>query len=283
MACSRRAPSSSIPALFADGDGGLRLLARRRRPPGSTCSGRPTRPTRRACCRAARRAGAQLGVYADRAGLAGDSRRRRRGSIACVESAARSRRPSLPVIIPVTEFRDMFGMALTNMINGADPARPSWTRPPSSSSRSWTRARRPEPRPAVSAQPSPERRRAAHAGGPRAPGRHAAIPAGAGSYLLFALPALVVIFAVIVFPWLFTVYMSAARLEDRSASALRRPRQLLPAGRTTSASSRSIGHTFYFTLLAVMLPLVLGIAAAVDLPPRVPAARPVARASSRCR
>ena len=31
-------------------------------------------------------------------------------------------RPQLPVIIPVTEFRDVFGIALTNMIGGADPA-----------------------------------------------------------------------------------------------------------------------------------------------------------------
>jgi multiple sugar transport system substrate-binding protein len=30
--------------------------------------------------------------------------------------------PGLPVIAPVTEFRDVFGIALTNMINGADPA-----------------------------------------------------------------------------------------------------------------------------------------------------------------
>lgn len=29
--------------------------------------------------------------------------------------------PGLPAIIPVTEFRDTFGIALTNMINGADP------------------------------------------------------------------------------------------------------------------------------------------------------------------
>jgi multiple sugar transport system substrate-binding protein len=31
-------------------------------------------------------------------------------------------RPGLPVIIPVTEFRDIYGIALTNMIGGADPA-----------------------------------------------------------------------------------------------------------------------------------------------------------------
>ena len=29
-------------------------------------------------------------------------------------------RPSLPVVIPVTEFRDIFGIGLTNMINGGD-------------------------------------------------------------------------------------------------------------------------------------------------------------------
>ncbi|MGH1482390.1 MAG: ABC transporter substrate-binding protein [Geminicoccales bacterium] len=31
-------------------------------------------------------------------------------------------RPGLPVVIPVTEFRDIFGIGLTNMIGGADPA-----------------------------------------------------------------------------------------------------------------------------------------------------------------
>lgn len=40
----------------------------------------------------------------------------------CVLESARIGRPGLPVIIPVTEFRDVFGVALTNMISGADPA-----------------------------------------------------------------------------------------------------------------------------------------------------------------
>ena len=31
-------------------------------------------------------------------------------------------RPALPIIVPVTEFRDIFGVALTNMIGGADAA-----------------------------------------------------------------------------------------------------------------------------------------------------------------
>ena len=37
-------------------------------------------------------------------------------------SPAQIGRPGLPVIVPVTEFRDMFGVALTNMIGGADAA-----------------------------------------------------------------------------------------------------------------------------------------------------------------
>ena len=36
--------------------------------------------------------------------------------------SARIARPGLPVILPVTEFRDVIGVALTNMIGGADPA-----------------------------------------------------------------------------------------------------------------------------------------------------------------
>jgi multiple sugar transport system substrate-binding protein len=39
----------------------------------------------------------------------------------CVLQSAQVGRPGLPVIIPVTEFRDIFGVALTNMISGADP------------------------------------------------------------------------------------------------------------------------------------------------------------------
>ena len=37
-------------------------------------------------------------------------------------ASARISQPGLPIIVPVTEFRDVFGIALTNMISGADPA-----------------------------------------------------------------------------------------------------------------------------------------------------------------
>jgi multiple sugar transport system substrate-binding protein len=40
----------------------------------------------------------------------------------CLLASGKIGRPGLPVIIPVTEFRDVFGIGLTNMIEGADPA-----------------------------------------------------------------------------------------------------------------------------------------------------------------
>jgi multiple sugar transport system substrate-binding protein len=42
--------------------------------------------------------------------------------VECMLKSASIAQPGLPVIAPVTEFRDTFGVALTNMINGADPA-----------------------------------------------------------------------------------------------------------------------------------------------------------------
>jgi len=40
----------------------------------------------------------------------------------CMLKSAAIAQPGLPVIAPVTEFRDVFGVALSNMLNGADPA-----------------------------------------------------------------------------------------------------------------------------------------------------------------
>lgn len=40
----------------------------------------------------------------------------------CLLGSGKIGEPGLPVIIPVTEFRDVFGVALTNMLSGADPA-----------------------------------------------------------------------------------------------------------------------------------------------------------------
>jgi multiple sugar transport system permease protein len=82
------------------------------------------------------------------------------------------------------------------------------------------------------------------------------------SYYLFIVPALVVVGAVIIFPWLFTVWMSAFDWKigtvahfvgfDNYAGLATNQRFL-----------ESIVHTFYFTALAVVVPLFLGLVAAL--------------------
>jgi multiple sugar transport system permease protein len=82
------------------------------------------------------------------------------------------------------------------------------------------------------------------------------------SYYLFVAPALVVVGAVIIFPWLFTVWMSLfdwkigtvahfVGLDNYTGLA------------TNQRFLESIVHTFYFTALAVVVPLFLGLVAAL--------------------
>jgi multiple sugar transport system permease protein len=82
------------------------------------------------------------------------------------------------------------------------------------------------------------------------------------SYYLFVAPALVVVGAVIIFPWLFTVWMSAFDWKIGSVAhfvgfdnytGLAKSQRFLEA----------ILHTFYFTALAVVVPLFLGLVAAL--------------------
>jgi len=82
------------------------------------------------------------------------------------------------------------------------------------------------------------------------------------SYVLFIVPALVVVGAVILFPWLFTVWMSAFDWTIGSAAhfiGLENYTKLA----TNQRFHEAIVHTLYFTLLAVVVPLVLGTVAAL--------------------
>ena len=82
------------------------------------------------------------------------------------------------------------------------------------------------------------------------------------SYLLFVVPALLVVGAVIIFPWAFTVWMSAFDWTIGSAAhfvGFDNYTQLA----TNKRFLESILHTFYFTLLAVVFPLILGTLAAL--------------------
>lgn len=81
-------------------------------------------------------------------------------------------------------------------------------------------------------------------------------------YLLFAAPALVAVFLVIVFPWAFTVFMSMhdwGVVGSRTFVGADNFLRLL----SDSRFIESIGHTLYFTVLAIVLPVVLGVFAAV--------------------
>ena len=82
------------------------------------------------------------------------------------------------------------------------------------------------------------------------------------NYYLFIAPALIVVSAVIIFPWLFTLWMSAFDWKIGSSA------HFVGLGNyetlaTNQRFAEAILHTFYFTALAVILPLVLGTAAAM--------------------
>jgi multiple sugar transport system permease protein len=89
------------------------------------------------------------------------------------------------------------------------------------------------------------------------------------SYYLFAVPALIVIGAVIIFPWLFTVWMS---LFDWTIGSVARFVGLENyVGLVKNQRFiESIVHTFYFTALAVVVPLILGLVAALIFHRRFP-------------
>jgi multiple sugar transport system permease protein len=91
-----------------------------------------------------------------------------------------------------------------------------------------------------------------------APGREWRPP----SYWPFVVPALIVVLAVIIFPWLFTIWMSFNEWKVGSpttfvglANYLRLP--------TDPRFVEAVGHTLIYSALSVLLPLIFGTLAAV--------------------
>jgi multiple sugar transport system permease protein len=86
---------------------------------------------------------------------------------------------------------------------------------------------------------------------------------------LFVVPAVVVVLAIIVFPWGFTLWMSVFDWRigsERSFVGLANFRSLATDIRFIEA----IAHTLYFTALAVVAPLILGTIAALAFHRRFP-------------
>jgi multiple sugar transport system permease protein len=88
-------------------------------------------------------------------------------------------------------------------------------------------------------------------------------------YWLFILPAGIVVAAVIVFPWVFTLYMSLQDFHAGGAmsfAGLDNYKRMFTDDRFIWAILR----TFYFTALAVIFPTIIGVAAAVCFNRRFP-------------
>jgi multiple sugar transport system permease protein len=90
------------------------------------------------------------------------------------------------------------------------------------------------------------------------------------SYWPFVVPALVVVLAVIIFPWLFTIWMSLNEWKVGSpttfvglANFVRLPND--------PRFVEAIGHTMFYTALSVLLPLLFGTFAAVVFHQKFPA------------
>lgn len=107
--------------------------------------------------------------------------------------------------------------------------------------------------------------------------RHQALPAARqrrranleGGYFWFIAPAALMVFAVIVFPWVFTLYMSVHAWKlggTREFVGLENFARLFTDDRFTW----SVVRTLYFTVLSVVAPVVLGVLAAVVFNRRFP-------------
>ena len=88
-------------------------------------------------------------------------------------------------------------------------------------------------------------------------------------YLPFAYPALAITAAVIVFPWLFTIYMSFHDWKIGQAREYVGFANFVKLA-TDTRFHESIVHTLYFTLLAVVLPVIFGTIAALLFNERFP-------------
>jgi multiple sugar transport system permease protein len=100
----------------------------------------------------------------------------------------------------------------------------------------------------------------------------AAPPKGVGrrnSYWPFVVPAVVVVGSVIVFPWVFTVWMSLHEWTVGGARTFAGLANYMRLG-SDERFIASIGHTLLYTFLAVVLPLIFGTLAALLFNARLP-------------
>ena len=112
-------PKAQVSALFGDGEG-ISTFSKKKGPSWFYLQWASNKANQTRMLQAAAGAPVRNSAYAA-AQTSADFKAPKQW-VECMLTSARIAQPGLPVIAPVTEFRDVFGIALTNMINGADPA-----------------------------------------------------------------------------------------------------------------------------------------------------------------
>jgi multiple sugar transport system substrate-binding protein len=112
-------PKQQVSAMFGDGSG-ISSFSKKKGPAWFYLQWASNKQNQARVLQAAAGAPVRNSAYANAEALA--SLKVPKAWVECMLASARIAQPGLPIIVPVTEFRDVFGIALTNMINGADPA-----------------------------------------------------------------------------------------------------------------------------------------------------------------
>jgi multiple sugar transport system substrate-binding protein len=112
-------PKAQVSALFGDGEG-ISTYSKKKGPSWFYLQWASNKANQTRVLQAAAGAPVRNSAYA--AAQSSADFKAPKQWVECMLTSARIAQPGLPVIAPVTEFRDTFGIALTNMINGADPA-----------------------------------------------------------------------------------------------------------------------------------------------------------------
>jgi multiple sugar transport system substrate-binding protein len=112
-------PKKQVSALFGDGEG-ISTYSKKKGPAWFYLQWASNKANQTRMLQTASGAPVRKSAYA--AAQASADFKAPKEWVECMLASARIAQPGLPIISPVTEFRDVFGIALTNMIGGADPA-----------------------------------------------------------------------------------------------------------------------------------------------------------------
>jgi len=112
-------PKLQVSAMFGDGEG-ISSFSNKKGPSWLYLQWASNKKNQARMLEAAAGAPVRISAFADAEAMA--ALKTRKAWVDCMLGSVKIAMPGLPIIVPVTEFRDTFGIALTNMINGADPA-----------------------------------------------------------------------------------------------------------------------------------------------------------------